>query len=202
MKYILHSLIGIICGLFITHAGAVKIYECVDAEGNRTFQDKCPNGTVPAQEKKYYTGVKEANKPDVDITFYTVPDCVTCDVVRSLLDKYGASYTEKDIKSNIELQQEMMERTGSEGSLSVPTLIIGEKSYVGYDKSGISNSLEAAGYTLGGSGSGASTSEESAEELEDETEESDEFATEEESVDETETAEDSETPDEEEETTG
>ncbi len=149
MKYIISSITLIIASLLSTQVLAVKILECVDEEGNSTFQDRCPPGTEPVGEKSFYTGKKEGDSgnPGVAITLYSVPDCDTCDLVRNLLNKYGANATEINIKDDVDLQRELLEKTGSEGSLSIPMVIFGDQVIVGYKKHDLINSLEDAGFT-------------------------------------------------------
>ena len=160
MKYLSHSIIAILTCLFATHTYAVKIYQCVDEAGNKTFERRCPPGTTPLEEKDITTGGgDEEDLPDVDISLYSVPTCEACDVVRNILDKYGAKYTEKNVKTNIELQNELQKITGAEGTLSVPTVTIGESIIVGYNKAELTRKLEEVGYgknTGGGSEEGGS----------------------------------------------
>ena len=152
MKYITSSIILTISCLLSTQVLAVKIVECVDEAGNSTFQDRCPPGTTVAGEKKFYTGKKEsdASTPDVPITLYTVPACDACDVVRNILEKYGANVSEKNVESDVALQRELQEKSGATGTLSVPTVIVGEKVIVGYNKQDLIASLEAAGFKQAG----------------------------------------------------
>lgn len=167
MKYITTSIILTISCLLSTQLLAVKILECVDENGNSAFQDRCPPGTTVAGEKKFYTGKKEGNpdSPDVPITLYTVPTCDACDVVRNILEKYGANVSEKNVESDVALQQELQKKSGATGTLSVPTVIVGEKVIVGYNKQDLVASLEEAGFKQGGTPApGAATSEEAVEE--------------------------------------
>ena len=148
MKHILAAVSVFITLTISVPAFAVIIYECVDDEGNQSFRDRCPDGATPVNEYKIYTGPKEADLPDVEITFYTVPSCDACDVVRNVLDKYGAQYDEKNVKQNIDLQRELQEKTGEEGTLSVPTVIIGEKMIIGHNKQNLVSALEEVGFKL------------------------------------------------------
>ena len=152
MKYITAGILLTFTSLLSTQALAVKILECVDEDGNSTYQDRCPPGTTQAGEKKFYTGKKEAdaNSPDVPITLYSVPTCDACDVVRNILEKYGASISEKNVETDVALQRELQEKSGAAGTLSVPTVIVGEKVIGGYNKQDLVASLEDAGFKQGG----------------------------------------------------
>lgn len=132
-------------------AMAAKIYECVDEAGNTTYMDMCPPGSSPAGEKSFYTGSKkaESGSPDVPVTLYTVPGCDACDVVKNILNTYKASFTEKNIQDNVALQTELQAKSGGGSTLSVPTVIIGEKVIVGYNKQTLTSSLEEVGFKTG-----------------------------------------------------
>jgi glutaredoxin len=148
MKHLTAYLATAFLFLMVQQAWAVVVYECEDGLGNRAFERHCPPGTTLISERKIYTGKKDADIPDVDITFYTVPSCDACDIVRNVLDKYGAQYAEKNVKEDVALQIELQERTGEEGTLSVPTVIIGEKMIIGHNKQNLVSILEEAGFKL------------------------------------------------------
>ena len=147
MKYIISSITLIIASLLSTQVIAVNILECVDEAGNISFQDRCPPGTTQKGEKKFYTGKQStgSGNKNVAVTLYAVPECDACDLVRNLLNKYGASITEKNVQTDVTLQRELQAKTGAEGTLAVPAVIIGEQVIVGYKKQDIITSLETAG---------------------------------------------------------
>lgn len=127
---------------------AVTVYECEDAQGNRTFQDICPPGTTPVQEKQFYTGSKkakelEAVRSQYPVTLYSTPTCDACDLVRSYLQNRGVPFTEKDVSNNAELQQELLSKSGG---LTVPTTFIGDSFVAGYNKANLKSELDNAGY--------------------------------------------------------
>ena len=161
MKNITTMMTLLLCTMCLAKANAVTIYECVDEAGNSTFQDHCPPGTTPANERDIKTGAageetEETAAPAAaaetpaaggPITFYTTStECDACLVIKSTLDKYGASYTEKDISTDLASRQELKDRTGASGSVSVPTVIIGEQVISGFNKEALSSALESAGY--------------------------------------------------------
>ncbi len=165
MKYIISSITLIIACLLSTQVFAVKILECVDEAGNSSFQDRCPPGTEPVSEKVFYTGNQASDKgnPNISIALYTVPACDTCDLVRNLLNRYGANVTEINIKDDVNLQRELLEKTGSEGSLSIPTVIFGDQVIVGYKKQELIKSLEDAGFEIPDAETKSNTAEQTAE---------------------------------------
>jgi len=163
MKHITTTMTLLLCTMCLSKANAVTIYECVDEAGNSTFQDHCPPGTTPANERDIKTGggtegtaetAPEA-KPEVpagggggDITFYTTStECDACLVIKSTLTTYGASFAEKDISKDMDARQELKDKTGATSSVSVPTVIIGDQVISGFNKEALVKALENAGYS-------------------------------------------------------
>lgn len=150
MKYITNSLKIMVLGLSTFNVHAVTVQECVGENNERIFQKICPPGTTTVNTVKLQTGKRsksaEQGPSDVSITLYAVPKCDSCDVMRLVLEKYNASFTEVNIENNIEKQNELMEIIGAEGSLKVPTIIFGEKQITGFDKATLVSELEAAGF--------------------------------------------------------
>lgn len=139
---------------------AVTVYECVDEDGNSTFQDRCPPGTTPATEKEFSTGVKKKSaggkeKPDVATTLYVMSNCEACDVVNALLTKYGVNFSEVNIEADIALQNQLKEKIKAEASLTLPTTIIGETIIIGYKRQNLITAVESAGYSLDDTGDAA-----------------------------------------------
>ena len=133
-------------------ARAATILECEDAQGNKTYQDRCPPGTKPVSEKTYSTGKHDSTPVNISATLYSIPECGGCDDVREFLQARNIPITEKNVEKDIEVQNELREKSGE---LKVPVVIIGSNIITGYDR----NKLLAAL-----SGSGAGTPEENAEE--------------------------------------
>ena len=153
MRYKLIGLITITLCFLFSGANAVTVYECVDEAGNSTFQDRCPPGTTPANEKKISTGNKEKStddeeKPDVATTLYVMSNCEACDVVNGLLTKYGVNFNEVNVEADIELQIQLKEKISAEASLTLPTTIIGETVIIGYQRQDLITALEATGHSL------------------------------------------------------
>lgn len=148
MKYALW--IGVCLTLLAGKTGAVTIYECVDAEGNRSFQQQpCPPDTASADTRQIYTGPRESG-PDMaaitasaPVVFYSVPTCEACDLTRNYLNERGIPFREKNVIDDIDLQEELMAKTGE---LSVPVVFVGNKQISGYNRALLENELDAAGY--------------------------------------------------------
>lgn len=140
-----HTAIFFIFYLISLPAWAVTVLECEDNLGNRTYQDRCPPGTTPVDQKQYSTSTPEQGKPNLAVTLYTVPDCDSCDQLKEFLKIRNISITEKNVSGNFKLQEELKEKTG--GDLRVPVLLLGEKVLSGYNRTELLQALADAGYS-------------------------------------------------------
>jgi len=128
---------------------AVTVVECVDADGNSSFRDKCPPGTTKTGDKKLIgvspNKVKTAAEVAADnpIFLYTVPNCDACDLVRNALTNRGVPVNEKNVEDNSANQDEMKAKTGN---MTVPALLIGSTVLTGYNRSAIDSALNQAGF--------------------------------------------------------
>ncbi|NKB37810.1 MAG: hypothetical protein GKR93_11670 [Gammaproteobacteria bacterium] len=130
--------------LCISPSWSAQIHECEDQLGNRTFEKHCPPGTKSLSTKNY-TVKKSKEGPSLpSLTMYMIPECEVCDEMRKDLSSKNINITEKNIKDNGELQQELKIKT--DGDLRVPVLIIGEKIISGYDAAKLEVALQQAGY--------------------------------------------------------
>ena len=142
--------LGLVLTLAAAPAAAVKVVECVDADGNSSFRDKCPPGMTKKGEKRLFGVGGPGDEPSIEelaaahpITLYAVPDCDACDLVRRRLDSRDLPYTEKNVQDSAELQDEMKAVTGA---LTVPAVVVGSKILSGYSSDALDAALETAGY--------------------------------------------------------
>ncbi|MGB1884883.1 MAG: glutaredoxin family protein [Gammaproteobacteria bacterium] len=131
---------------------AVTVVECVDADGNASFMDKCPPGWAKKSEKLIRRGgPREPSLSEIaaanPIIFYTVPDCDACDLVRNAMTGRNIPFRERDVQDNAEMQQELQEVSGG---LTVPALKIGDRVLSGYSRDAIDDALADAGYPVEG----------------------------------------------------
>ena len=166
MKHIPLFLILLLCALNQRAAYAVTVVECVDEAGNSTFQDFCPPGTTPASQRDIKTGVPDTaaeaatqtpgqteGTGNAAITFYTTAkECDACLIIKDVLGQYGASFTEKNIDSDMAARQELMEKAGGGAGtpVTVPTVIINDQVISGFSKDTLVSALEKAGYKKSG----------------------------------------------------
>jgi glutaredoxin len=125
---------------------AVKVYECEDEQGNRTFQSQCPPGSTPVNEKNYSTGGGSSGDEDevTELVLYRVSNCHLCDQIKEFVSEKNLSLTEKDVESDFDLQQEL--KSKNNGQLRVPVLLVGEKAITGFNPEELTAALAGAGY--------------------------------------------------------
>ena len=126
---------------------AVKIVECEDEQGNKTFQSVCPPDTKKVDERRVATGTATATAQDsetsLSATLYYSPNCESCEVVKEYLRNRDIQINEKNVYENLDLQKELTDLTGKQ---SVPVTVIGEKVLTGYSRADLSAALAAIGY--------------------------------------------------------
>ena len=136
----------IIIGVSTNFAWGAQIHECEDEQGNRTFQKHCPPGSKSLSARNYKVKKNDTDKDKnlPSLVLYSIPECEVCDDMRKDLTSKNLSVTEKNIKDNGDLQQELKAKTG--GDLRVPVLLIGEKVVAGYDADKLRAALQQAGH--------------------------------------------------------
>jgi len=126
---------------------AQKLYKWVDSQGNVTYQDQPPPSGAKIVDEYAApappTTEGAANTPPV--TFYSVPKCDACDLVRLLLQKNAVPFTEKNPSTDTDAAEDLKRIAGQ---LAVPSLTIGPKLFTGYNALAIENELKDAGYKL------------------------------------------------------
>ncbi len=161
------------CLLGIATAHGATLYKWVDENGNVTYQDTPPPGNVqyeesvvdPLPEPLPEDAGRQIEEAALEnpVSLYTVPSCDTCDLVRLYLESNSIPFAEKDVRNNLETQAELEKLTGT---LTVPTLVIGEQVIDGYSRSAIRAALASAGFpTDVPRNAAAETSEEESDEL-------------------------------------
>jgi len=141
----------IFIGLFVvsTHIWAVKVFECEDELGNKTFQAQCSPGSIPVNEKNYSTGIGRSSEEDKmkPLVLYMVPDCIVCDQIKDYITEQKLTLTEKNVEEDFELQQELKSKNG--GQLKVPVLLVGDRVISGFNPENVFSALSEEGYISG-----------------------------------------------------
>lgn len=130
---------------------AKKLYKWIDREGNVTYNDQPPpdNGKYKVEErilkgeKAPAKKVEENDKPLPPVVMYMIPKCLSCDMARAYFQRRKVPFTEKNVEGNRLLIEELKKKTGT---LSVPTILVGDKVMQGFLESLLAGELDAAGY--------------------------------------------------------
>lgn len=149
----LKSLLGITIAAALLSAPAfgTKLFRIVDEDGNVSYQDREPDsGTAKVERREVRDGASshlDASEPSTatgPVTLYVVPDCVTCDYVRGLLEQREVPFKTVDVGTDVAAQEALKKRAGD---LSVPVLMIGNRVLKGYVEPILKAELDKAGYT-------------------------------------------------------
>ncbi len=120
---------------------AVKIVECEDEQGNKTFAKTCPAGYSVIGEKSLSTGKGstgeetegEVNLENVSATIYLISEgCAACDDAKEYLSSLGIKLNVINLENNLEQQNKLKELAGE---LRVPFVVIGDNMLKGYNRS-------------------------------------------------------------------
>jgi glutaredoxin len=134
--------------LAVVPAQAAKLYKWVDKDGRVSYHDQPPpSEDVRVEEKDFRTGERstgaQAGKELPAVVLYAAPRCESCELARNYLKKRNVPFTEKNAESDVKVQQELKAKSGT---LSVPTITVGEKVMRGYMESLLEGELDAAGF--------------------------------------------------------
>ena len=135
---------------------AATLYKWIDEDGNVVYQDTPPPNNVEFEESEVQglpdplsdqvgQQIEEAARSN-PVSLYTVPVCDSCDLVRLYLERNSIPFAEKDVRNNVETQAELQDLTGA---LSVPTLVIGNRTLDGFSRAAIKSALVDAGFPIG-----------------------------------------------------
>lgn len=73
------------------------------------------------------------------ITLYTTPACVYCKMVKSFFEEHHVVYTEKNVISDLQAQEDMIRKSGQ---LGVPVVDIDGSIIIGFDKRKLAEFLQ------------------------------------------------------------
>lgn len=129
-----------------------KLYKWIDREGHVTYHDQPPPDDAKYRvEERLIKGEKTPTKKPADendtarapVVMYMIPKCLSCDMARTYLQRRKVPFTEKNVEGNRLLIEELKKKAGS---LSVPTILVGDKVMQGFLESLLAGELDAAGY--------------------------------------------------------
>lgn len=124
---------------------AVKVVECKDEQGNRSFSQTCLPGHSVIGEKKISTGTgepKEVDAKDITATIYLVPECAACDEAKEFLNVLGITLNVINVTDDIKYQNIVKELAGE---LRVPVTVIGDNVIQGYNRNKFESAMKDAG---------------------------------------------------------
>jgi glutaredoxin len=129
-------------------AEATQLYRWVDEDGNITYQDRPPPDSASNVDKREFDGRAaprtESGRSPSGVTLYVVPDCVSCDYVRGMLEKREVPFREVNVGTDVAAQGALKKQAGD---LSVPTVVIGSRIVKGYVEPILKAELDQAGFT-------------------------------------------------------
>jgi len=144
--------VTVLMAIGIPAAQADTLYKWVDSQGRISYHDQPPpeGAGYRVEEKVLGTGNKHKEDDTLakvvekfPVVLYSVPDCGSCDLARLYLQKRKVPFTEQNLNTDPELQQTLKKKIGS---LSAPTIMIGEKVMKGYVESVLEGELDGVGY--------------------------------------------------------
>ena len=74
-----------------------------------------------------------------NVTIYSTPTCVYCNMAKSFFKANNVSFTEHNVASDLEARKEMIDKTGQMG---VPVIDLGNEVIVGFDEEKIKSVLK------------------------------------------------------------
>jgi glutaredoxin len=139
----------VINGFFTADLAAQKLYKWVDDEGNVSYHDK-PAAAKNTDSHEFQPTIKSSASSSSDrenlrpVIVYTSRDCEPCVQVLEYFESIGVSAQERSI-SDREVQQRIFEIAGS---LSVPSVFIGDTLLTTIDRDSLRSSVLDAGYEI------------------------------------------------------
>ena len=73
-----------------------------------------------------------------NVSIYSTPSCVYCNMAKSFFKANGVTYTEFNVASDLDKRKEMIDKTGQMG---VPVIDIGGEVIVGFDEAKLRSTL-------------------------------------------------------------
>ena len=145
-------LVTALMAIGITAVQADTLYKWVDSQGRISYHDQPPPDGAGYRVEEKVLGSGNKHKGDdtlakiaekFPVILYSVADCGSCDLARLYLQKRKVPFTEQNLNTNPELQQTIKKKIGS---LSAPTITIGDKVMKGYMESLLEGELDGVGY--------------------------------------------------------
>ena len=143
--------IALICCIPLSTFG-FTVVECVDKNGDSTFAERCPPGSVKKAEK-HLRGLPKRDDEEISVeeiakdhpvTLFSVENCEACGLVRTQLQARDIPFTEINVGNDQEKFDQLTAVTGGAGT--VPTLTVDDKVLTGHNNASLDAALTDAGY--------------------------------------------------------
>ena len=160
---------------FVLPAAADGLYKWVDERGRVTYQNTPPpedaasverstisatvneepgeeavaeetaetEGTEQTEQTETTEGTTETET--VAITFFSNPECTSCEDMRVYFEEYEIAFEEIDLTENTEKAEEMKKKHGHN---TVPTIVVGNKSITGGSIKDLQTLLKNSGFEV------------------------------------------------------
>lgn len=73
-----------------------------------------------------------------EVTIYSTPTCVYCNMAKTFFKSNGVNYTEHNVAADLDKRKEMIDKTGQMG---VPVIDVGGEIVVGFDEARLRTAL-------------------------------------------------------------
>ena len=149
----MHYFSALLIATVMAVAVAEPVYKWVDDDGNVSYHASPPYSDGYQVEEKEFSE-PESNSVDEAIqelarkhpvTLYYVENCSSCELARLYLRDRNIPFTEKNLKDDRKVQQEVVAKTGS---LAVPVVTVGERVMNGFSQSLLEGELKQVGYPV------------------------------------------------------
>jgi len=169
--YIQNAIILFLCSAFVLPAAADQLYKWVDERGRVTYQSSPPpddaaeverpaisttaNDAADEPTKEVAEVAEEDAEPTEEvaeeaaenevasITFFSNPDCISCEDLRAYLQENELDFEEIDIVENLERAAAMQDKHGHN---TVPTIVVGNKAITGGSVDDLASLLKNSGF--------------------------------------------------------
>jgi len=167
--YIQNAIILFLCSAFVLPAAADQLYKWVDERGRVTYQSSPPPDEAAKVERPAISTTandaaeevaaevagevagevaeevaeEAAENEAVSITFFSNPDCISCEDLRAYLQENELDFEEIDIVENTEMAAEMQDKHGHN---TVPTIVVGNKAITGGSVDDLVSLLKNSGF--------------------------------------------------------
>ena len=148
-----HTTLKIFSALLLTlvtvNANATKLYKWVDANGNISYQDQPPPKDAKILSEREVGPTDDTSQPAdpslPEIVVYSVEDCDLCIHLVEVLNRNKIPHIERPLEDDRDAQSKILEQAGS---ISAPTVFIGDEIAKHVNGNPFLDELESAGYKI------------------------------------------------------